>query len=307
MINSNRKVDNDAVMEVSWKSNWNRSLVFDNARRQSELCKAKDVQTDWYHRWCMAIGETPRYHRKQWEYIYIIQSLWERGCLEKGKKGLVFAVGTEPLPSVFASMGCDITATDIHPERGTTLGWTNKDQLCFGLDSLNTRGLCGHDEFLRRVTYQPVDMNHIPDHLRDYDFNWSSCSFEHLGSIQRGFNFLRNQLKTLQTGGWAVHTTEYNISSNDQTMDNNESTVIFRQRDIDSIVEQLRSEGHYVERLDYSLGGLPEDYHVDLFPYKQDIHLRLQLDEYVATSIGLIIQKGTGDKVSKGFLKRIFS
>ena len=103
--------------------------------------------------------------------------------------------------------------------------------------------------------------------------------------------FLKNQLKTLKPGGWAVHTTEFNISSNDVTLDNDPNTVIFRKKDIEQITKELEKEGHFVEEVDFSLGGLPEDYHVDLFPYKQDIHLRLQINEYVATSIGLIIQK----------------
>jgi len=220
-----------------------------------------------------------------------MQSLWERKCLEPGKKGLVFAVGSEPLPSVFARMGCHITATDIHPDRGEVLGWTHGDQLCFGLESLNKRKLCSEEIFRRSVVYRPVDMNDIPNDLVNFDFNWSSCSFEHLGSIEKGMLFLKNQLRTLKPGGWAVHTTEFNISSNDQTLDNDPNTVIFRKRDIEQITSELEKEGHYVEEVDFSLGGLPEDYHVDLFPYKQDIHLRLQINEYVATSIGLIIQK----------------
>ena len=239
-------------------NNWNTSLVFENAQRKSELCKAKDFQTKWYQRWCKEINEVPRLHRKQWEYAYIMQALWERGCIQRKKRGIGFAVGTEPLPSVFAKYECEILATDIQPEKGKTLGWTTGDQLCFGVESLNKKGLCDDDTFYRNVKYRAVDMNEIPEDIQNFDFNWSSCSFEHLGSIKKGLQFLKAQLNTLKPGGWAVHTTEYNISSNDVTLDNNSSTVIFRQKDIDSIVETLRKEGHFVEELDYSLGGLPE-------------------------------------------------
>lgn len=277
---------------------WNTSLVFDKGYRKSELCKAKDFQTQWYKRWCKEINEIPRFHRKQWEYAYIMQALWERGCLEEKKKGIAFAVGTEPLPSVFANYGCEILASDIQPEKGETLGWTNGDQLCFGLESLNKRNLCDEKIFYKNVKYRAVDMNDIPADIRNFDFNWSSCSFEHLGSIKKGFQFLKTQLDTLKIGGWAVHTTEYNISSNDLTLDNNSNTVIFRQKDIDSIAEELRKEGHFVEEIDYSLGGLPEDFYVDIYPYSQDKHLRLQLNEFVVTSIGLIIQKGPKRKLT---------
>lgn len=269
---------------------WNASLVYDTGRRKSELCKAKDMQAKWYKRWCQELKEEPKFHRKQWEFVFVMQALWERGCIKKGKKGLVFAVGSEPGPSIFANYGCEILATDIFPEKGEAMGWTDADQLCFGIESLNKRGLCDHETLLRQVSYKPVDMNAIPASLHDFDFNWSSCSFEHLGSIEKGKRFLRNQMNTLKPGGWAVHTTEFNISSNDKTLDHTD-TVIFRQKDIDDIVTELRSEGHHVEELDYSLGGLPEDFMVDVFPHRQEVHLKLQLNEFVVTSIGLIIQK----------------
>jgi len=269
---------------------WNTSLVNDFGKRRSELCKAQDFHNYWYTHWCNQLGELPRYHRKQWEFTFIMQALWERKCIAEGKKGLVFAVGEEPLPSMFASFGCTIVATDIFPEKGIELGWTNGNQLCFGLESLNTRQLCDDGDFARLVSYRPVDMNDIPDDLVDFDFTWSSCSFEHLGSLEKGFAFLKNQLKTLKPGGWAVHTTEYNVSSNDETLED-VNTVIYRQRDIDHIVNELRNDGHFVEELDYSLGGLPEDFMVDTVPYEQKTHLKLQIDKYVATSIGLIIQK----------------
>ncbi len=268
---------------------WNTGLVYDFGKRRSELCKAMDYEADWYKRWCDELTETPNFHRKQWEFVFVMQALWERGCIAEGKNGLVFAVGNEPLPAMFAKYGCKILATDIQPEQGIAKGWDN-GQLCFGVDYLNLRGICNEENFKRLVSYRAVDMTDIPEDLQNYDFNWSSCSFEHLGSLEKGFEFLKNQLKTLKPGGWSVHTTEYNISSNDETQENND-TVIYRYRDIEKIVAELRNEGHFVEETDYSIGGLPEDFMVDLEPHKQDVHLKLQVDKYVVTSIGLIIQK----------------
>ncbi len=78
-------------------------------------------------------------------------------------------------------------------------------------------------------------MNDIPGDLEGFDFNWSSCSFEHLGSIEKGINFLMNQLKTLKPGGWAVHTTEFNVSSDDKTIESGD-TVVYRKKDIEKAV-----------------------------------------------------------------------
>lgn len=272
-------------------------------KRRSELCKAIHLQAGWYKRWCSELKEEPKFHRKQWEFVYVMQALWERGCIQKNKRGLVFAVGTEPGPSIFANYGCDILATDIFPEKGKAMGWTDANQLCFGIESLNTRGLCDDRTLKERIRYRPVDMNAIPADLVDFDFNWSSCSFEHLGSIDKGIAFLKNQLQTLKPGGWAVHTTEYNISSDDQTIEKGD-TVVFRKRDIDKVVAELRNMGHFVEEIDFSLGGEKEDFQVDFLPHQQKVHLKLQLGTYIVTSIGLIIQKKEKSGVFLGFLKK---
>ena len=37
-----------------------------------------------FHVLVRSTGEKPRFHRKQWEFVYICQSLYERGYLRKG-------------------------------------------------------------------------------------------------------------------------------------------------------------------------------------------------------------------------------
>lgn len=256
----------------------------------SSLCKELDFNRPWYLSWCNAIKEEPRLHRKLWEFVYICQALEERGLLKPGKKGLGFAVGTEPLPALFAKYGVEITATDIDPVLGEQKGWTNQDQLCYGVDTLNTKGICPEDEFKKLVSYRAVDMNHIPEDLKNFDFTWSACAFEHLGSIDLGLAFVKDQMKTLKPGGWAIHTSEYNVSSDDDTFET-EGVVVFRQKDYRKVAEELRAEGHFVAELDFSLGWLPSDFYVDLPPYKNIPHTRLQLGRYVSTSFCLIIQK----------------
>lgn len=269
----------------------NLPLISSRGKTISSICKQSDFLSDRYNYWCQTMREVPRFHRKQWEFYYVAESLSQRGMLTPGKKGLGFAVGTEPLPACFASFGCFITATDLPSDDSVAQVWNSTNQWCAGLETLNDRGICEPGTFQRLVQYRPVDMNAIPSDLRNYDFNWSSCSFEHLGSISKGLDFLRNQLDTLKPGGVAVHTTEYNVSSNHDTLEL-EHCVIFRQQDIERITAELRAEGHHVEELDFSLGWHPLDYKVDLPPYTAAPHLRLQLGHYVCTSIGIIIQKG---------------
>jgi hypothetical protein len=229
-------------------------------------------------------------HRKMWEWLFICEALREAGVLQPGRRGLGFGVGREALVSLFAGMGCHLVATDLGAEQARAAGWTDTEQYAGGLAGLNEYGFCPPEEFQERVVYRELDMNAIPGDLRDFDFTWSSCAFEHLGSLQAGADFLVAQMACLKPGGIAVHTTEYTVSSNDATVEAG-ATVLYRRRDIEALIARLRRAGHAID-IDYTEGSTPEDLHVDTPPFT-DVHLRTTLGEYVTTSLALIIEKGT--------------
>jgi hypothetical protein len=258
---------------------------------RSSLCTAVDFHHPDFDRWRRLLGEEPRLHRKLWEHVFVAAHLEAAGALREGRRGLGFGVGTEPLPAAFAAGGTALVCTDLEVERAAAAGWAATGQHAASLDQLNRHGICVKDEFERLVRHETCDMNAISGHLRDFDFCWSSCSLEHLGSIQAGCDFVKNSLETLKPGGIAVHTTEFNISSNDLTIDNNPTLVIFRRKDIDRLVADLRSSGHAVADVCYDVLTEPIDLFVDVPPYKADAHIRLALGPYVCTSIGLVIQK----------------
>ena len=232
------------------------------------------------------------YHRKLWEWVYICQSLYERGFLRPGKRGLAFGVGEEAMPDMFASFGCNILATDLSPDKASEKGWIKEGQHAAGhIEVLNKYAFCDKDTFSARVKYKSVDMNHIDKDIQNFDFCWSSCALEHLGSLKRGMDFIKNSLSTLKHGGIAVHTTEFNLSSDTDTIEN-ATTSIYRKKDILSLVHDLESEGHYVYPVDWHNGNDVLDTFIDLPPHsKKDMHLRLMIESYVCTSIGLIIRK----------------
>lgn len=230
-----------------------------------------------------------RFHRKDWEWAFICQALHERGCIAEGKRGLGFAVGREGLPALFASLGCRIFATDMPSDGAADAGWIRTHQHCAELDALNLRGLCPAEIFRERVAFRPVDMRRLPSDLTGFDFLWSSCSMEHLGDIAAGLRFVRESLKCLVPGGIAVHTTEYNCDSNTDTLDSG-PVVLYRRRDIEGLAAELRREGHAMD-VTFGLGEELADKHIQKPPYTHDIHLKLQLDRFVATSYALIVRK----------------
>lgn len=168
-------------------------------------------------------------------------------------------------------------------------GWIRSDQHSTSLDTLNRRGICDPVMSQRNVSFRAVDMNAIPDDLVDFDFCWSACSLEHLGSISKGEEFLINMLHCLHPGGVAVHTTKYNLSSNSRTIDY-QGSVFFRRRDIERIASLMTEQGHALD-LDLTEEAGIDDGFIDVPPYKLNPHLRLLVSCFVATSVGIIIQK----------------
>jgi hypothetical protein len=265
---------------------------------RSELCHYEKLNSAEFRSWIQQLGYSWAPHRKYWELAYICQALKERNKLFDGASGLVFAVGTERLPAFFASLGCKITATDLPSDDERNKPWANTGQWSGSLDGLKNNAICSIELFSKNVTYRPVDMNAIPDDLTGYDFTWSTCSFEHCGSIDLGIKFIEEQMKCLKPGGIAIHTTEFNLTSNRHTMET-PTLSIFRLKDIELICKRLTEKGYQVEPIDLYTGVHELDKYIDEPPYfSLDIvdlckvkHLRLALDSYASTSIGLIIKK----------------
>jgi SAM-dependent methyltransferase len=258
----------------------------------SSLCQQIHFSLDEFRHWTWAIDDPPRLHRKLWEWFFIIQTLFEHDMLRPGRKGLGFAVGREKLPALFAAKGCEILATDQSHDSAKRHGWVETGQHADGLAVLVNNAICPEAEFFQRVRYRDVDMNAIPDDVEGFDFCWSSCSFEHLGSLEHGIAFVENAMRTLKPGGIAVHTTEFNLSSNDDTLES-EALSIFRRRDIEQLIARLERAGHRVAPIDWTIGdGFVENL-VDLPPYLLDGHLRIRIADYDCTSIGLAVIKAS--------------
>lgn len=257
----------------------------------SGLCTESSLKSAAFQAWSTRLGERHGHmHRKIWEWAFACEALHERGFLQHGMKGLGFAVGTEPLSAFFAANGVQVLATDLATEAAVQQGWASSNQHASSLQALNARGLCNETEFSQRVDFEFCDMNKIPDKYNSqFDFIWSSCALEHLGTIDKGAEFIFEAMNCLRPGGVAVHTTEFNISSNSTTVEEG-GTVIFRRKDIEKIGATLLSLGHEIG-MNWEQGQSEIDKYIDAPPYKHDPHLKLQLGQYITTSVGLIVRK----------------
>jgi hypothetical protein len=256
----------------------------------SQMATEPQCRSDAFYYWCQEtrLPHDPIFHRQLWEYAYILQSLSETGMMSPGRRGLGFGVGKEPLVAVMAARGCAVVATDLDSEEAAKQGWAGTGQYAATLEALNDRDICPRDRFAALVKDRVADMNKIDPHLVGFNFVYSSCALEHVGLIELGLHFVKNSLKCLRPGSIALHTTEYNVFSNEATIDH-QQTVLLRRQDIDGLAADLTSQGHEIV-LNYNTRSGPFDRHIDVPPWS-GIHLQLQLEQYVTTSLGLLIKK----------------
>lgn len=259
----------------------------------SQMCTASQMHEPAYARWLGEIRQPFVSHRKQWEFVYILAVLEAQGRLTPGMRGLGFGCGIEFLPALLAARGCSIVASDMPQEMQAAGDWIGTNQHANSLEQLQRPDMCSPDVFDRNVSFREVDMTAIPADLRDFDFCWSACAYEHLGSIEAGLRFVRNSVECLRPGGVAVHTSELNLLSNDATIDNL-ATVLFRRRDMERLALELTRDGHRVLPLKYDQGDQPLDQHIDVPPYSSDAHLKLALGRFVTTSFGIVVIRGEG-------------
>src|SRR5262249_15901772 len=179
-------------------------------RLSSKLCTQSDFESSWFLYWCQEIRTVPLYHRKIWEFCYICQVLFAEGMLAPGRHGLGFGCGEEPLPSLFAKYGVKVLATDLDQGREESEIWRGTKQHSGSVETYRRRDVCPDEHLLANIGFRPVDMTALPNDLDGrFDFCWSACACEHLGSVANGLEFVENSLRTLKPGGIAVHTTEF--------------------------------------------------------------------------------------------------
>jgi hypothetical protein len=217
-------------------------------------------------------------HRKLWEHIAIYRAFVSLHM--SLPRCLGFGVGKEPLPEAFAREGAMVLATDQAPNGGEL--WRASGQYHGDPQFYESEYGVG------RVDFRHVDMRSIPADLKEFDFLWSSCALEHIGGIAAGSRFVHEAMRCLKPGGWAIHTTELNVTSNEDTV-NESNLCLFRRCDIEAMLDSLRASGHSVlapawEMLDDVGPPAGED---------ELPHLAYRVGDFVTTSFFFATRRGT--------------
>jgi 2-polyprenyl-3-methyl-5-hydroxy-6-metoxy-1,4-benzoquinol methylase len=264
---------------------WNKRLI-------SRMCTFSQMITHSYNRTAAIFKREPRFHRKQWEFVYIYNTLLQAGVLKPGKVGMGFGCGSEPLPAAYAKLGARVIATDLAPELAG--GWSKSSQWTSDVSQLNQRGICPEEQFKQLVSHEYQNMNELPyeQYEGKLDFVWSSCDIEHVGSLEKSKAFLKNVMRLLKPGGISVHTTEFNLSDLDYTIEEG-SSIVFRKKDVLEVRDDLIKMGHHPAPIDFRSGCSWVDNYIDVPPYEANPQLKFLLQMQVtSTSIALITMKG---------------
>ena len=272
----------------------------------SKATTQADMESPWFAHWCAQLHIAPLYHRKLWEFAVLLQTLHEHDLLRSGVRGVGFGCGEEPLASYFASHGMDALITDLDAGQSAGKGWVETGQHAVSKELAFKADLVDRERFDRHVTHRFVDMNEIPDDIGDgYDFCWSVCAMEHVGSIEQGLTFVERSLQLLRPGGIAIHTTEYNYLPTADTISSG-PTVLFQRKHFEQLAERIAASGGRMLGPDFDIGSGVLDRYVDVPPYflegglmgtgafdsvNQAAHLRMLLGGFPITCFAVIAER----------------
>lgn len=259
-------------------------------RIESQACSAAQVLHPAYAGWAKRMGDVPRFHRKQWEHVTILEAAQQAGVLTFGRSALGFGVGSEPIPAVLASFGLNVMATD--QAQADAAHWTSRGEHAASVDALIRPAILDPTVLRQRVRFRTVDMNHVPVDLGTFDMVWSSCAIEHLGSPEAGLEFVRRSLRLLRPGGLAVHTTELDLTPGANTVDYGHC-ALYRRVDLERLQREVLAMGFSMTLNPYVAFEHPADRSIapPVSVGTERFHLKLALHDSITTSFALVIRR----------------
>lgn len=176
--------------------------------REGKVCDAADwFGPDLPRLIRSELREPPRFHRKQWEFAMILAALHADGVLRPGRRGLSMGGGRERLLYAVAPQVDRLVVTDLY---GSGSGWEDartddprdfiEAHMPFPVDSARIEALA-------------MDMRQLDFGSESFDFCYSSCAIEHIGSRNDFLTHLKEVHRVLKDGGVYALTTEFHYGA----------------------------------------------------------------------------------------------
>lgn len=221
---------------------------------ETQLVTQQQIETSTFRKWCRVLGEEPRYHRRQWEFVYVMQALEENALLVRGSEGL--AVGTSFGPTLEAVTGYGCRVSKIGELHSNTASASSS-----------------------------------PDEEVGFDFAWDvaalSGGLNHLGLEEKIFSMIRK----VRPGGLALITTDFVLDCETAVLNEGADKWIPDQGWLEDFSKTLEEYGHR-QKINLCQGRGPVDQNIDRPPFSSDHHLKLDVGGRVVTSLGMLIRVG---------------
>jgi hypothetical protein len=244
---------------------------------------------------CRWGGTFPNFsYRKLWEWAQILEVAKIADVLGPNKSALGFAVGQEPIPAILAKYGVKVLASDAPTEKSKA--WIPSGEHMNDLSDLLHPEIVPDEIASKNISILPIDMNYIPENLGTFDFIWSSCAMEHLGTPELGLEFLVNTLNLLNPGGVSCHTTEIELEPREITADYGHCAV-YQLKDINSFASRVRDLGYEISLNTSIAMDTAEDRWISRLALvgsenTTDLaHLKLGIGESISTSFAIVVRK----------------
>ena len=265
----------------------------------SKVCDAADFFSPEYLEVVKnELCEPPVLHRKQWEFGKIFLALKKAGMLKADKRGLSMGSGIEVVLYSIARRVQHLTVTDLY----------SSESLWECAKAANP------DEFVRKNKRFPIDDNRLSALNMDmrslafgdcsFDFAYSSCAFEHIGTDPDFLQHLNEVYRVLKDGGIYVMTTEFTCENETIPIPNN---YIFSAGHLDRLIAGTRfiPEKRFDARISEQSVNFPVPAQVNDLSYRGESdfshalatacvmpHVQLLCGKHHATSCILVLKKG---------------
>lgn len=275
----------------------------------SKICDA----ADWFDPELIDVittelEETPRLHRKQWEFGMIFLTLKKLGMITPDSRGLSMGGGNERVLYSLARRIKKLSVTDLYESDTSwdTARTNNAENFILSSKPFEVDS--------SKLDVRVMDMRNLqfPDNY--FDFCYSSCSFEHIGHFNDFLKHLNEAYRVLKNNGVYVFTTEFVFS--DETI-KDPNNYLFSADYLEELFKEMnfslaalpdltltRHESNYpraanLTNLFYNNIRNTDSYFSNIIP-----HTHLLRGKYPFTSILFILRKQTKKEETT---KNIFS
>ncbi len=153
------------------------------------------------------LRETPRFHRKQWEFASIFRALKHNGKLHSKSKGLSVGGGVERLLYSIAPHVGSLLVTDLYDEQTTWDCARTSDPEVF----VKSQKPFPVDD--RNISVKRMDMRSLDLEKETFDFCYSTCAVEHIGHQDDFLRHFNEVARVLKQNGLYVMTTEVSYNT----------------------------------------------------------------------------------------------